>query len=72
MAYKVTFNTYAIMGEDEKTGKPSIGNIAQSTEVVYTDRRVDEVELAINADLEGRKRVCEITNIEKVKGKCLF
>ena len=66
MAYKVTFNTYAIIGDNK------IGNVVQSTEIIYTDMDIEKMKLAIDADLEKRNRVCEITGIDKVKGRCLF
>lgn len=72
MSYKVTFNTYAILGEDPKTGKRKYGNICQTTEIIYTDRYTPAIEGAINADLEPRNLICDILQIEQVKGKCLI
>lgn len=71
MAYKVTFDTYAII-EDQTTGKRTAGNVVQSTETIYTDRESNEIEGQINAYLEERKRICYIKAIERVPGKCLI
>lgn len=71
MAYKVVFETLAIIGEDEKTGKPKIGNIGQGLHTIYTDLPIPAIEGAIIADLEAKKLVPVIKTIEYVIGKCL-
>lgn len=65
MAYKVTFNTYAIVADGKQ------GNVVQSTETIYTDKDTPFIKTIINEDLEERNRVCEILSIELVRGKCI-
>lgn len=65
MAYKVEFKTFAIVGDNK------IGNICQSVETIYTDRDIHELKGLIDADLESRNKVCEITSVIRVDGKCL-
>lgn len=65
MAYKVTYNTYAICGDNK------IGNIIQSQESIYTDKEIKDIPEALNTYLLPRVRVGDIISIEKVNGKCL-
>ena len=71
MAYKVVFETVAIIGEDAMTGKREIGNISQGIQTVYTDLPIPAIEGAITADLEAKKLTPVIKSIEFVIGKCL-
>lgn len=71
MAYKVIFDTLAIIGTDEKTGKPHIGNLSQGLQTIYTDIAIPSIEGAIIADLEAKQLVPVIKTIEYLPGKCL-
>jgi hypothetical protein len=71
MAYKVTFETLAITGEDVKTSKPIVGNVAQGMRTIYTDAPIHSIESIITADLESQKLIPVIKTIEHVPGKCL-
>lgn len=65
MAYKVTYNTVAIMNNG------TYGNISQGKGVIYTDADISEIETAINEYLQPSKRVAIIEKIETVQGSLL-
>ena len=72
MAFKVTFDTLAIIGEDAVTGKKKYGNVSQGIQVIYTDMEVSTIEGQIIAHLEAQKLIPVIKEIKRVPGTCLL
>ena len=67
MAYKVKITALAKMDDGR------IGNIAQFSEIIYTDWNIEKIKEKIDLHYEsiGKKYVAVIDSIENVKGFCL-
>lgn len=65
MSYKVEYYKLALMGDGTH------GNIIQGSGTAYTDEPIERIPTLINDYLKKENRVSVVTNIERVKGKCL-
>ena len=65
MSYQVNYYTLALMQDQ------SVGNIAQTTGVMFTDTDIEKIPELLNSHLANKKLTSVITKIEYIKGKCI-